>query len=266
MWLSKLELLLWTCTMYISHLLKKSSIGLYHVETIISIWQMRKLGLQQGYTPDPESQSQLVLTSMPHFQPWVTVQSLSQNPLSLSCHWTWWVSWLPQKVLRKRRAAKLCPAKSLLKTCHCWNILSSHVIPELASRDSFSIFSIVFIEWPRGEIEEAYIIIPLTWVNLRCNNMASVIKSKVHLQDPSAIRDLPKEQFWGPEILSSLLSHHALPNAVHTHHINQFIINPLPDSLSSIILSLLGREVIRPLVRQVHASLSQWSGIFMGPS
>ena len=62
-----------TCTMYISHLLKKSSIGLYHVETIISIWQMRKLGLQQGYTPNPESQSLLVLLAMPHFQPWVTV-------------------------------------------------------------------------------------------------------------------------------------------------------------------------------------------------
>lgn len=97
------------------------------------LWQMRKLGLQQGYTLDPKSQSQSVRIITPHLLRWVTVWSLSKTPLSFSCCWNW--TGVPDshgKSSGKKRAAKLCPAGSLLETCHCWNILCSHVVPELA--------------------------------------------------------------------------------------------------------------------------------------
>lgn len=106
----------------------KSSTELYQVEIGISIWQIETLGLQQVYPPDAKPPSQLVQMTTRISQP----GSLKGVP---SPHATG----VPDsygKSSGKRRAVKLCLAESLSKTCHCWNMLCSRAVLELASRDS----------------------------------------------------------------------------------------------------------------------------------
>lgn len=61
-----------------------SLIELYHVEISISVWRMRKVGIQQGYAPDPKSQSQLVPISTPHPLPGALHGAPQDTPLLLA--------------------------------------------------------------------------------------------------------------------------------------------------------------------------------------
>lgn len=183
------------------------------MEIIISIWPIKKLGIQQGYTLDAKPRSQLVQIPTPHLPAWVTEGSQSKSPLFFSCCWTWMeVPDSHGKSSGSRGAAKLCTAESLSKTRHCWNILCSRAVLEL--QRSSLMFSIVLTEWPRRELHEAYVTSSLVWVSLTCNNAGVMVRSKLPLLSPSAKQVHPKDNseawnmFW--MLFSASTSHQML--------------------------------------------------------
>lgn len=106
-------------------------------------------------------------------------------------------------------------------------------------------FSIVWIEWPRREVHEAYVTSSLAWLSLTGND----VRRELPLLSPSAKQVHPKDNSEVLEyVLNALLGLHFSPNVALTPHINAFTINPLPFSVA--ILISYGREVTWPLVRK----------------
>lgn len=127
-------------------------------------------------------------------------------------------------------------------------------------------FSIVLTEWPRRELHEVNVISSLAWVSLICNNAGTMVKSKLPLLRSSTKQVYPQAYSEALKyVQNSLRSLCFSPNATFTPHINSFIRNPLPYSISVAILISYGREVTCPLVSKSPRILEPVREHLQGP-